>query len=48
MIFYGMLKDMHMVFVETLTNEMVPFQSNMSQATSHCLKYIYVPSVEVG
>ena len=46
MIFYDILKDTYMVFVEAVANQLVPFARKISQATSHCVIYIYFPSIE--
>ena len=42
------LRDMGVVFVVTLANYLVPFARKMSQATSYCSKYIYLPSEDGG
>ena len=47
MIFFDILKDTHVVIVETLSI-IVPFARKMGQATSHCLKCTYIPSLEGG
>ena len=47
MVFFDTLKYTHVVVVVPLAM-IVPVARKMSQASSHCLKSIYLPSVEGG